>query len=1022
MIEQVLYRRTIEQGYTEYSSRGVSREDAHSVNILMDTVASEIPDLGSGADAPFMIYPFPEMKKVCIATFQREFSKGRSNSVNHGILISQDEYRELIKTPEKIWGFTYRNFLSKRVNHRNEMFALQSLDTADNPDFNKEDLFQKYHLHNEGFLQFLNALYTSLLKNKNYTCGIEADNSVDANTVMRHFGYLIMSMLPFELREKISFCSRSVPETVRASVQILPENSTVKTDITYNLNSEKCTIHNLYVEITDFYLNDLLDLPETVLKNHFDILENFKNSFRLNENTEEQYVIVKLFKLTRNPELFAAETAEKQMVFLNDVFALPTERTDIINPIVVSLLAYVDPEHHMEVFNINLGLYRKLKGEQGTDKNIIPQIEENLIQNYANATAEEKIRLFRTVFSAAESEGPVFRLLERFLNENKSATDKELLDVYISLYDQLSDTELKTVLYKKITTVIETENDDFRLQILRKYNNASEALENSVWVDTYNAIEDYKKAADDPVFIKCLEEKFYHSVHPEIRNLYLHYLYALPISELEKIIHNVVCKSEKTERDLKLIQALTVCLSKNREIISEDTLRKLISVTSEEGADQLAVYIREVYLSEASENSMAIYRFLESEKKSIYNNPNLKKEELLSFAHYFAMNLNEGILEDHRKLEQILRYLEKLSYSKIVYEKILNMYQRYIDMEFRKPASDYEKYMKYEDIDSGLGYIYQTEFGAAYSKALLARAKACFWNSSDASTFSYDHYNIYRTNSKVYAIEYEEHENHILAENISRWIYNRHVDWDRVYDALLTRKYIARDNVRIQIAKDFMRRYRSENMPINDPEYIAFACVNLNTLKMDYMSLFENLQKFHYTVKKEKISEMRIFRYISDEDQLSKKFAEFKNYQSDTPSYSDIVSGLFLGQILLFLILLADNIAGMYVLKMFEDMHMRNIGLICSYIGYIFAMVCVAAQTVVLMIRANRRKSFLYDCRVFGLLLINLFLNGCAVVLSVKFFGSFIGIIAAAVSAAVMIILTLKSKNKLFNSNRSKKK
>ena len=102
MIEQVLYRRTIEQGYTEYSSRGVSREDAHSVNILMDTVASEIPDLGSGADAPFMIYPFPEMKKVCIATFQREFSKGRSNSVNHGILISQDEYRELIKTPEKI--------------------------------------------------------------------------------------------------------------------------------------------------------------------------------------------------------------------------------------------------------------------------------------------------------------------------------------------------------------------------------------------------------------------------------------------------------------------------------------------------------------------------------------------------------------------------------------------------------------------------------------------------------------------------------------------------------------------------------------------------------------------------------------------------------------------------------------------------------------------------------------------------------------------------------------------------------
>lgn len=104
MIEQVLYRRTVEQGYNEYCSRGLSKEEAHRVNVVMDTVASDISDLGSGADSPFMIYPFETMHRFCLATFQREFSKGRSNSVNHGLLIEEDEYRDLVKKPEQLWG------------------------------------------------------------------------------------------------------------------------------------------------------------------------------------------------------------------------------------------------------------------------------------------------------------------------------------------------------------------------------------------------------------------------------------------------------------------------------------------------------------------------------------------------------------------------------------------------------------------------------------------------------------------------------------------------------------------------------------------------------------------------------------------------------------------------------------------------------------------------------------------------------------------------------------------------------
>ena len=100
MIEQVLYRRTVEQGYNEYCSSGLSKEEAHRVNVVMDTVASDIDDLGSGVDSPFLLYPFDTLQRFCIATFQREFSRGRTNSVNHGLLIESAEYKELVKNPE----------------------------------------------------------------------------------------------------------------------------------------------------------------------------------------------------------------------------------------------------------------------------------------------------------------------------------------------------------------------------------------------------------------------------------------------------------------------------------------------------------------------------------------------------------------------------------------------------------------------------------------------------------------------------------------------------------------------------------------------------------------------------------------------------------------------------------------------------------------------------------------------------------------------------------------------------------
>lgn len=1081
MIEQVLYRRTIEQGYIEYSSRGMTKEEAHNINVVMDTVASQITDLGSGSDAPFMIYPFPETQNVCIATFQREFSKGRSNSVNHAILIPQDEYQKLGENPENLWGFTYKNFLSRKVNHRGEMFTLKKLDTVENPELDKEWLFQEYHLNNQGFLHFLTAIYTSLSKSKNYTCGIEIDNSRDANKVMRHFGYLIMSMLPFGLRDRASFCSRNIPETVKLTVQVLLERNAAKPDVTYNLNSEECTVNNANIDITNFYLNDLLDMSNASLKNYFEHLDAFKNNLNLAENCEVDYVIIKLFKLSQCPELFATETAENQLVFINDAFSLPTEKTDIINSIVVSLLPYIDPRHHMEVFNINLGLYRKLHLGKASDQLIASQIENNLLMNYANATSDEKIRLFKTIFNTDKNDKSVYKLLKRFLDENDIQIDTNLLELYISLYEKLFDIEGEA-LYRKISTVfinsdvsekvkiwdrlytgtnkeasgyfmynildkedepfekaifsnivslfqnaagirekeryygcitnvIRKENDDYRIRILSRYNDTSEELENLLWARTYNSIEDYKKAAQNPEFIRCLEEKFYNSSHSKIRNLYLHYLCVLPVTEIENIIHNIECKSIRTERDTQLLQEITHSLLEKKQKISVSTLKELTEITEESGVDELAVYIREVYLSDDSGEEKEIYEFLENEQNRIFTNPNLNKEKLWSFGHYYALQLSDGILKDKEQLWRTLKYLDMFAYPKETYDKIFPMYQKYIDQEFSDAGSDYDRFLIYKQICADLDCIIQTRFGMAYAAALKENAKACFWNASNSSTFSYEHCSIYRDISEVYSPQYAEHENHILAENINGLIYGGYVDWDKVYKFLLSRDYIEKDNVRIQIAKDFMKRYRNEGLRIQDPAYIAFVCVHKTTLKMDYMSLFDNLQKYGYPIDDKSIREMMIFRYIPVSEKLCKKITQYRNFQSDNPSYGDVIRGLLFEQIGVLAVLLADNIVSSFFLKMSDDMNMRNIGLLCSYIVYIIVIIGGVVVSVILMCRANRRRSYAYDGYVFGLLIVNLVITIAATIFSIIFWGSFIDIAVSAVALVIAITVNMRSRN-----------
>lgn len=1079
MIEQVLYRRTVEQGYNEYCSHGLSKEEAHSVNVIMDTVASDIGDLGSGADSPFMLYHFEAMHRFCLAIFQREFSKGRSNSVNHGLLIEEDEYKELVKKPEQIWGFTNKNFLSRKVNRREEMFALKTLDVLKNSELSKDFIFREYGLNNDEYLKFLNSIYTSLSKNKNYSYGIRIDNSKDANKVMRHLGYLIMSMLPYELRDKISFCSRSVPESIGVTFQILQEKDSEKTDITYDMNLGKCLINNISVEITDFYLKDLLSMADAALRDYFGILAEFKDELKLSENSESEYVISKLLKLSQNPSMFASETAEAQFTFINDVFLLPTSNMDVINSIVVRLLPFVDSNHYMEAFNINFGLYRKLNSEKSFDRKIMTQIEENLIQNYSNATIEEKKQLFILVFDSEKEHIRARAILEKFVQINKMELDILLVNKYLQLYEEFFKTEWKSILYCKIVgvfkasdisvkeqiwnymynsvnsdfgksfiynilcdedeafhkvvfdnlislfiksqnsqfkelchscihNVIQRENDGYRLKVLQKYNDVDE-VESSLWIETYNAIQDYKKAGKNIEFLRCLKDKYYKSSNPKICELYLEYMGYVSISELENIIVQYSRQAKPSEREKRLLNKVICLLTKDKKKISITVLKVLTTIVEDEAVNELASYISNLYLSVPSNNSIEIYEFLETEQKRLFNNTYLNKESLSSFDYYYASKLDNRILKDDKKLVSILQYLEKLKYHEESFTKINLIYQKWIKQETETAECDYECYLKCKELCNRISAFSHTQFGNQYYIQLRAQIQDCFWKSSDINTFDYERCGIYKANSIVYDQKFKQHENHVLAESISGLIEDSYTNWDKVYEVLLSKKYIPQDNIRNQITRDFIKKYQNYGMSVSDPDYIAFISVNKNNFKMDYARLFDGLQKYNYRIDEKVIRRMKIFNYIKVSDQLRKKIYEYKNYQSDNPSYGEVVKGLFFEQITVLFLLFANNIFRIFVIKMSGNLKTKNLFLFCNYMGYILLIVLVASISLLLMKRANMRKSPKYDTVVFGLLSANMLISSIAILLSVKFNKIFICLPATIVFMAVAIILNIRA-------------
>ena len=425
----------------------------------------------------------------------------------------------------------------------------------------------------------------------------------------------------------------------------------------------------------------------------------------------------------------------------------------------------------------------------------------------------------------------------------------------------------------------------------------------------------------------------------------------------------------------------------------------------------------------SSDRSNEVYDFLQSEQPRLFDNPNLNKYSLRSYDHYLASDIDIRYVKGENTLLNFVCDLEKLQYRDESYNKIKLVYGNWIDQEIASVNNDYDRYLKCKAINTKIYKLLPTDFGKQYCDELYDRVADGFWNSSSIATFDYDHFEIYKSDSEIYDQKFENHKNHELAEKMSGMIEYSYVDWDKVYEIFLSKKYISQEAARNKILEEFNKAYNMYGLSKSDQNYIAFSCVNSSNFKMDYSKLFEELQKYNYQVEYSFISQLKIFEYIDVSTDLKDKISQHKNYQSDNPTYSEEIGILLAEQIVLLVLLIANNGLRFYATNMVDNFKTKDLLLLGNCIGYIMLIVLVGITNIELMKRADKRRSNKYDKKVFGLLIATMLLSAAAILLSVVLTNVFICMPIAIVfiASAIYLILTLGKqlkKPKLDNKTR----
>ena len=195
-------------------------------------------------------------------------------------------------------------------------------------------------------------------------------------------------------------------------------------------------------------------MSDSELSCYFSNMDRFKGELKLSRyNDTPSYTVSKLSKLSHDPSMFSSETSENQITFIRDLLSLETKNDELINNMLVRLLPFVNHQNHMDIFQSNFELYKRLNIKKEYNRENIRSITENIILNYRNSTSEERVQIFDLLYDYAFDDRGVQIILENLAEINEIESDKVLVDKYLKLYDQAYDTDWKSCLYKKIKAV-----------------------------------------------------------------------------------------------------------------------------------------------------------------------------------------------------------------------------------------------------------------------------------------------------------------------------------------------------------------------------------------------------------------------------------------------------------------------------------------------------------------------------------------------------------------------------------------
>lgn len=1079
MIEQVFYRRDQSGGYNESSSATLSYEDAHNINIFLNNIATYIPSIDAGQDSPMYIFPLEEQNKVCIAKLSVEFYAGRKNQVQHGLLMAYDEYIERSKNPELIFGFTNKNFISVKTIRKNEMVSLNEFVTDANAQFDVNAIVSNYGLYNKNFIRFLSVIYTSLSQDKRYTCGLVMDTARSSTELLKQFGYLIMSFLPYRLRGKVSFGSASAPVDSEITVQILKHNeSRDNVDVFYNLDTHEIS-YNSSINVTNFYLEDLFKMTNSALKDYFSFLDAFEKELEVSESKEINYAITKLAKLYQNKDLFASEKTEDQLKFIKDILALETRNNALIEKMVVKLLPFIDAEKHMDVFEINFELYLK---SDGSDLQMYSDILENIVRNFADSSDEEKAFLFRRVYSANTKEDTLFDLLERLLNECNHAVSISLMKEYVVLFDNNIDQSFGKVIFTKIKQtfqesdnnekkfiwhtivdntqmrsklaatysllteenvifqrtvldslisiygevygkneellpryrerileVFDEEGDESLIDILHQMKKVTDANDD-LWMEAYQRIDDKQQLTQVAVFRNDLEYKYYGTARQSIKDLYVEYIIGASQKEIEKKIRDIYNNHENKEANHVLVAKILTRVMDNRMVFPIDVLKEFIHIANvnEEATILLAKYLKEVYLEKESEENLQIYEYLETRHRRLYECKNLCKDKLASYDEYYASKLSRVHVDSIEKFLDVLDEVESFNYKEVIYSKLKGMYKESIKEAFAALNTDFDRYRLCEKYNKDLYYIQRTQFGQKYANEFRKEFIGLFWENSTEATFDYKNREIYDRKSSVYEPSYASHENYVLVSKINRMFDGYGINWNEVYEVILTNRVVKNNSLRVKIGKDFLKEYKTNGMNPSDINYISLKHTDLKALKLEYQPLFAELEKNNYALTPERLRDLQVFDYISNGmNKIKSEYKKYMNYRSSVPYYNEVHITMLIMQVLSTVLLIINELILSKKIENATTVSAYNKYLIMHYGMYIGVVCFLAVVTVYLLRQLNLRDSKVFDLCMYGMVMLNCVLITLACIIGMFNMKVVISLIIMTILMLITIVLNL---------------